>query len=279
MGTGRVFSTGENGTLRSGGDQWLTSGAGFGLDSDTGQSISFMSDPIDFFGNRAAFAAKDANKPTWAETKMAEITRDQWADYKKRFQPVEDDILAAYKNPADYKRTLDRAGTRVDASFNAMYGDAPVVAERAYKANDQAAYDKGIAALSAEEKAAIKKYNAEFDKSIAGTKYATSSDHVKRANAHRFMKVQEIKANYDKKREGFAMPKQTVAAQMGTYGGAERQLSRYGVKTSADQQAAQDRTVALTRAATKAAAANDTRALLDERDEQIMTGGLAVRGA
>jgi hypothetical protein len=55
---------------------------------------------------------------------MARITREQWADYKLRFQPYEDRLAAAYANGGLLEGERDRIPTTIDQSFNSMKGIA-----------------------------------------------------------------------------------------------------------------------------------------------------------
>jgi hypothetical protein len=59
-----------------------------------------------------------------ASDKMARITREQWADYKLRFQPYEDRLAAAYANGGLLEGERDRIPTTIDQSFNSMKGIA-----------------------------------------------------------------------------------------------------------------------------------------------------------
>lgn len=58
----------------------------------------------------------------------------------------------------------------------------------------------------------------------------------------------------------------------------QRNLSRYGVQMSPEQQAAVQRNMQLTRSATAANAVNETRRRMSERDEEIMVGGVSSKG-
>lgn len=53
-----------------------------------------------------------------AADRFATITRAQWEDYKKRFNPIEDQLLAAYGNPAMRESAITAAQGLTNKAFD-----------------------------------------------------------------------------------------------------------------------------------------------------------------
>lgn len=60
---------------------------------------------------------------------MAKVTREEWADYMKRFFPLEEELIASYKNP---EKLEQRVGISKDLS-NAAFDTAQQTSEREAK--------------------------------------------------------------------------------------------------------------------------------------------------
>ena len=58
------------------------------------------------------------------QTKWPELHGNKWEDYKRRFQPYEDRLAAAYANGGLLEGERDRIPTTIDQSFNSMKGIA-----------------------------------------------------------------------------------------------------------------------------------------------------------
>jgi len=58
----------------------------------------------------------------WASDTMAQITREQWADYQGRFQPIEGELQSYYDNPQKMAEGISAAraysGKAADAAAN-----------------------------------------------------------------------------------------------------------------------------------------------------------------
>jgi|GEM_PF-884474 len=76
----------------------------------------------------------------YASKTYAQITRDQWDDYMKRFVPIEDELIASYQNPEQRAARIDYARNTSDSAFNSSVGVDQRQAARygINKANDPA---------------------------------------------------------------------------------------------------------------------------------------------
>jgi len=122
-------STGEDFDYLNHGSYATTSDATGGMTDEqrTAGSGSYKPDPIDY--SDRDYSSGDSTQTSSdsiesASDKMARITRDQWADYKLRFQPYEDRLAAAFKNGGLLEGERERIPTVVDQSFNSMKGMA-----------------------------------------------------------------------------------------------------------------------------------------------------------
>jgi len=87
----------------------------------------YKPDPIDYSGrdySSGVSAQTSGDSIESASNKMARITREQWEDYKKRFQPYEDRLAAAYANGGLLEGERERIPTAVNQSFDSMRGIA-----------------------------------------------------------------------------------------------------------------------------------------------------------
>jgi len=68
---------------------------------------------------KEALGIGDDDGPPEASTLRAQIAREQWADYKERFQPIENVLLGYANNPQQYKQEAkDAALGRVGDVYN-----------------------------------------------------------------------------------------------------------------------------------------------------------------
>jgi hypothetical protein len=56
------------------------------------------------------------------DAKLAQIYRDQWSDYVKRFFPLENELVDTYNNPAVHGRIIGEATHQAASSFGAAQG-------------------------------------------------------------------------------------------------------------------------------------------------------------
>ncbi len=91
---------------------------------------SYKPAPIDYSGRDYVGGSSGVSTQTSGDSiesasdKMARITRDQWEDYKRRFQPYEDRLAAAYANGGLLEGERERIPTAVNQSFDSMRGIA-----------------------------------------------------------------------------------------------------------------------------------------------------------
>ena len=100
----------------------------------------------------------DVNSEGGAGEINAAITREQWEDYKKRFQPYEDRLAAIYKNGGMMEGEAERIPEAVNQSFTTMrgiadrqlsrYGISPNE-DQAVSRNRMASLDQAIASVDA----------------------------------------------------------------------------------------------------------------------------------
>jgi hypothetical protein len=100
----------------------------------------------------------DASSKGGASAINAAITREQWEDYKKRFQPYEDRLAAIYKNGGMMEGEAERIPEAVNQSFTTMrgiadrqlsrYGISPNE-DQAVSRNRMASLDQAIASVDA----------------------------------------------------------------------------------------------------------------------------------
>jgi len=76
---------------------------------------------------------------------MAGITREQWADYVKRFFPIEDELLSSYDNPDLLRQRVAEAKNLSGESFETATRGAQIEAGR-YGLNleDDPAYQRTL---------------------------------------------------------------------------------------------------------------------------------------
>lgn len=63
-----------------------------------------------------------SNDPKYAEKTYAQLTRDGWADYLKRFVPIEDAMIQSYQDPAKMAANVDTAKNLSNTAFNVASG-------------------------------------------------------------------------------------------------------------------------------------------------------------
>jgi|TARA_R110000851_G_scaffold297327_1_gene452575 hypothetical protein len=131
----------------SGGD-----GNGNGYSAPTSTSTGLSNTP-------SGIGAIDVNSSTGAADINAAITREQWEDYKKRFQPYEDRLAAIYKNGGLMEGEAERIPEAVNQSFTTMRGIADRQLSRygitpnedqATSRNRMASLDQAIASVDAQ---------------------------------------------------------------------------------------------------------------------------------
>jgi len=140
---GNYQTTGASNTIAYDGN-----GAGQGSSYNTGGLSSNTSDPNSI----------DASSKGGASAINAAITREQWEDYKKRFQPYEDRLAAIYKNGGMMEGEAERIPEAVNQSFTTMrgiadrqlsrYGISPNE-DQAASRNRMASLDQAIASVDA----------------------------------------------------------------------------------------------------------------------------------
>lgn len=69
-----------------------------------------------------AFGGGATNSSTYASDMLAEVTRQQWADYVSTFIPIENQLIKYATDPAVVSNAMSEASQNVNQAFNAQEG-------------------------------------------------------------------------------------------------------------------------------------------------------------
>src|SRR5574343_892070 len=108
-------------------------------------------------GNLSGMISGGGGKGGSASALLASVTREMWEDYKKRFFPLEEQLMGmtTYKDPSLMEREVEKGQGRVEATFGSLWDTAVRRASSYGQSWDAAQYQANLNAHRLDKTAAL----------------------------------------------------------------------------------------------------------------------------